>query len=119
MTTKYHHSGLWIEKLSSGTYRVGLSEKGQDDLGEVMFAEISAQEGSMSKGDAILNVEGAKAVTELTLPFDMDVSAVHKEVEDEPEMLNAEAKDSNWLLEGTGLTSEEFDGLEDKPFSEA
>lgn len=117
MTRKYHQSGLWIEKQAGDVFRVGLSEKGQDDLGEVMFVEISAEKGPMAGGDAILNVEGAKAVTELTLPFDMHVSGVHKEVEDEPELLNAADNESNWLLEGTGLSADVFNGLQDKPFS--
>ena len=40
MSVKYHKSGLWVEKINERSYRIGLSEKGQDDVGEVMFAEV-------------------------------------------------------------------------------
>ncbi|GEK91811.1 glycine cleavage system protein H [Alkalibacterium kapii] len=98
MTIKYHDNGIWIEKINDTDYKVGLSEKGQDDAGEVMFAEIVEHNGSLTKGDPILNVEGAKAVTELTLPFDAAVKETHTQIEDEPSLLNSEDKRDNWIL---------------------
>lgn len=116
MTIKYHPNGLWFEKLNDGDYRVGLSEKGQDDVGEVMFVEVSAKEGPLKKGDAILNVEGAKAVTEFTIPFDVTVKTVHQEIEDAPELLNSSKKDENWLLVVTELDEKQFDSLMTEAF---
>ena len=34
MTLKYHENGIWIEKINENDFRIGLSEKGQDDVGE-------------------------------------------------------------------------------------
>ncbi|HAJ70101.1 MAG TPA: glycine cleavage system protein H [Alkalibacterium sp.] len=98
MTLKYHENGIWIEKINENDFRIGLSEKGQDDVGEVMFAEIIEHAGSLSKGDPIINVEGAKAVTEMTLPFSAAVKEKHKQVEDDPSLLNSEDKNDNWIL---------------------
>lgn len=103
MTVKYHQNGIWIEKTSDTDYRIGLSEKGQDDVGEVMFAEVSENSGKLEKGDAIINVEGAKAVTELTLPFAATVKEKHTELEDEPDLLNKEDRDKNWILKVTDV----------------
>ncbi|MGB7460202.1 MAG: glycine cleavage system protein H, partial [Carnobacterium jeotgali] len=36
---RYSENGLWVLK-EGDNYRIGLSEKGQDDLGEVMFVEL-------------------------------------------------------------------------------
>lgn len=118
MTVKYHPNGLWFEKVSETDCRVGLSEKGQDDVGEVMFAELSAASGKLTKGEAILNVEGAKAVTELTVPFDVHVSTVHEEIEDSPELLNSTDKKDNWILEITGMSDEQFNSLKKEAFEE-
>ncbi|MCC5889852.1 MAG: glycine cleavage system protein H [Alkalibacterium sp.] len=118
MTIKYHPNGLWFEKTGEADYRVGVSEKGQDDVGEVMFAELSAATGQLLKGEAIVNVEGAKAVTELTAPFDFHVKAVHEEIEDSPELLNSTDKKDNWLLEITDFSEEEFSSLKDEAFKE-
>ncbi|MCC5894430.1 MAG: glycine cleavage system protein H [Alkalibacterium sp.] len=118
MTIKYHPNGLWVEQMNDTEYRVGLSEKGQDDVGEVMFVEVSAKTGPMKKGDAILNVEGAKAVTEFTVPFDLTVKEVHQEIEDEPELLNDSEKETNWIMIVTELAEKEFDLLKTDAFSD-
>lgn len=112
MTVKYHQNGLWIEKLTETDYRIGLSEKGQDDVGEVMFAEISENNGMLKEGDPLLNVEGAKAVTELTIPFAATVKETHEELEDEPEMLNHKSRDENWIMTVTDVSKTAWDSLD-------
>lgn len=118
MTIKYHPNGLWFEKTGETDYRVGLSEKGQDDVGEVMFAELSAAPGELLKGEPIVNVEGAKAVTELTTPFDLTVTAVNEEIEDSPELLNTTDRTKNWLLDISGFSKETFNSLKKEAFEE-
>ncbi len=118
MTIKYHESGIWLERLNDSTYRLGLSEKGQDDVGEVMFAELSVPVAPIKKGDALLNVEGAKAVTEITIPFDATVTAVNEALEDEPSMLNQSDKALNWIVEVTDVDSSLVDTLDDTAFKE-
>lgn len=118
MTIKYHENGIWVERLDDSTYRIGLSEKGQDDVGEVMFAELSVSIDSIKKGDALLNVEGAKAVTEITIPFDATVTAINEAIEDEPSQLNQPDKASNWIVDVTNVDASVFDTLDDSAFEE-
>lgn len=112
MTVKYHQSGLWIEQTAS-MYRIGLSEKGQDDIGEVMFVELPEFEGELSEGDILLGVEGAKAVTEILSPLNGQIKSVHKNLVEEPELLNSEDKEDNWILELESNDSSIFDSLND------
>lgn len=114
MSVKYHKSGLWVEKINETSYRIGLSEKGQDDVGEVMFAEVPEIQEDVKEGAVLLNVEGAKAVTELTIPFDARIIAVHEEVADEPELLNKVEKEANWLVEVTDVDPTAFEALDDE-----
>lgn len=115
MTVKYTQSGLWIEKLES-TYRLGLSDKGQDDVGDAMYAELPDFGNSIEKGDTLIGVEGAKAVTEIVSPVSGVVENVHKEVEEHTELLNSSDRAENWIIELSeveGLDSEE---LSDDPW---
>ncbi|WP_240470651.1 glycine cleavage system protein H [Atopococcus tabaci] len=107
---RYSKNGLWIEKTGD-TYRFGLSEKGQDDIGEVMFAELPDVMEALKADETVIGVEGAKAVTELTAPVSGKVVRVHKEVEDQPELLNSPDKDDNWIMELTDVSEEEFSNL--------
>jgi len=102
MTVKYTKSGLWIEELED-TYRIGLSEKGQDDVGDVMFVELPNFGDDIDIGANLLGVEGAKAVTEITSPVSGSVENVHKELEDESELLNSEDRTDNWIIELTDV----------------
>lgn len=98
MTIKYTESGLWIEELKDG-YRLGLSEKGQDDVGEVMFVELPEFKETLKKGDNLLSVEGAKAVTEILVPMSGSVKKIHKELEENTDRLNSTDRTKTWILE--------------------
>lgn len=115
MTVKYTESGLWIEELTDG-YRLGLSEKGQDDVGEVMFLELPEFGESLTKGDNLLSVEGAKAVTELTVPMTGKVKKIHKELENRTDLINSTDRAENWILELTDVHDLEEDKLSEDPW---
>jgi len=83
---KYSENGLWI-KQDGAEYVIGLSPKGQDDLGDVSFVELLKSE-SVTPDDSIISVEAAKAVTELLAPLSGTVVAFHDELEENPEFLN-------------------------------
>lgn len=110
MTDKYSESGLWIRAIENG-YRIGLSEKGQSDIGEVMYVELPEFGERMEKGDSLISVEGSKAVTELVVPMSGTVGKVHKALEDDPDLMNGPATDEIWILElsdVTDLAEDEF-----------
>ena len=114
MTVKYHKNGIWIEKMNETEFRIGLSEKGQDDVGEVMFAEVSENNGKLDKGDALLNVEGAKAVTEITIPFAATLKESHTELEDEPNLLNKSDRDQNWIITVEDVDASDWEALDNE-----
>lgn len=117
MTFKYTESGLWIQKIEEG-YRIGLSEKGQDDLGEVMYVELPDYGERLEKGDNLLSVEGSKAVTELVVPMSGAVQKIHKELEDRPDLMNGQNPKDIWILEITDVTDLDETELTDTPWKQ-
>ena len=115
MSVKFTKSGLWIEKLEN-TYRLGLSEKGQDDVGEVMFVDLPEFGERLEKGANLIGVEGAKAVTEITSPVSSIVLNVHRELEDETTLLNSTDHNDNWIIEVTEVEGLELEELSDEPW---
>ena len=99
---KYSENGLWI-KLDGSEYVIGLSPKGQDDLGDVSFVELLKSE-SVSPEDSIISVEAAKAVTELLAPLSGTVVAFHDELEEE----------KNWIVRLNGVDEAAFNALLDE-----
>lgn len=110
---KYSENGLWILK-DGEHYRIGLSEKGQDDLGEVMFVEIPTDVARVEKNDNLIGVEGAKAVTELIAPFSGKVMSFNTELADNPEDLNTSNRDKNWIVDVTEVDEAEFNALSEE-----
>lgn len=115
MTYKYIESGLWIREIENG-YRIGLSEKGQSDIGEVMFVELPEFGERMEKGDSLISVEGSKAVTELVVPMTGTVGKVHKELEDNPDLMNDSGSDEIWILELSDVTDFNEDEFTEDPW---
>ncbi|HLR91571.1 MAG TPA: glycine cleavage system protein H [Atopostipes sp.] len=115
MTVKYTKTGLWIEKLEV-IYRLGLSEKGQDDVGEVMFVELPEFGSRIEEGDNLISVEGAKAVTEIVSPVSGLVENVHKTLEDNVDLLNSTDRSDNWIIELTNVEGFESEQLSDDPW---
>lgn len=107
---KYSENGLWVLK-EGDNYRIGLSEKGQDDLGEVMFVELPNTLDEVRENDVLLGVEGAKAVTELLSPLTGVVVRFHAELTDNPEQLNSMDKNDNWILELKDVEPDAFEKL--------
>lgn len=115
MTLKYTESGLWIEEIKTG-YRIGLSEKGQDDVGEVTYVELPEFGERLEKGDNLLSVEGAKAVTELVVPMTGSVEKIHKALEDHTDLMNSTDREENWIVELCNVTEIDEEKLSEDPW---
>lgn len=97
MTVYYSENGLWLEEVQEGI-KVGISAKGQDDLGEVMFVDLTPETTQVEKDATLIGVEAAKAVTELTSPVKGQVVAWNLELSENPERLNSTKKEDNWIV---------------------
>lgn len=109
---KYSENGLWIKKEGE-VYILGLSEKGQDDIGEVAFVDLP-HTGALKAEEVLLGAEGAKAVTELTSPVGGEVVEVHTELEDKPELLNSTDPEDNWIVKLTNVDETVVEKLADE-----
>ena len=111
-TVKYSENGFWIKK-EADKYIVGLSEKGQDDLGEVSFIDLP-ETGAIKTTDTLIGVEAAEAMTDLASPLAGTVTAVNEALENDPENLNSTDAAMNWIVELTDVTTEDFEALQNE-----
>lgn len=100
----YTETGLWLNETEPNHIRIGLSPKGQDDLGEVSFFDPFEID-SITKGEAFCSIEAAKAVTELESPLTGTIIKQNGTLLIEPENLNEEDDALNWIIE---LSVDEF-----------
>lgn len=90
---------FWTKKLDNGNVRVGLSDQGRDDLGEINFIDVPAKDTELTIGGKFVSVEAEKAVTDLDSPVAGTIVAVNETVVDDPAGLSSADEAQNWIVE--------------------
>lgn len=93
--TKTHE---WAKKTGK-TVRVGISEYAQKEISDVVFVELPkvGQELSQNKPAAV--VESVKAAFDIYAPLSGKVTAVNKELEANPGLVNQEPYGTGWFFD--------------------
>lgn len=89
----YTENHEWIQVIDRVAY-IGLSEYGQDALGEIVFVEMPEPGDKVSKGDEILNIESAKVAQGLIAPLSGTIMNVNEDLREQPELINSDAYDT-------------------------
>jgi glycine cleavage system H protein len=93
---------------------VGISEHAQQQLGDVVFAEVPPIGKKLKKGDPAAVVESVKAASDVFAPASGEVTAVNSEVESTPGLINEDALGRGWLFRLKLADASELAGLMDE-----
>jgi len=107
---RYTKSHEWAEPAGD-TVKIGITDYAQDQLGDIVFVEMSEAGESFAKGDEFGTVESVKAVSELYMPIGGEIVAVNPSLEDAPEMVNNTPYSDGWMIEVKPNDPAELDGL--------
>ena len=107
MSKRFAESHEWLEELSDGKVRLGLTNYAQDQLGDIVYLNLPVEGDEFQAEDVIGDVESIKRVSDIIIPVSGTVVEVNEELLDAPELIN-EAADETWLV-----TLEDVSGLED------
>ncbi|MGX7031279.1 glycine cleavage system protein H [Vagococcus zengguangii] len=110
MEKKIADKYLWITKEEQG-YRLGFTNEGQDELGNITFVSLPKVGRELVKGEAFADVEAEKAVTELVSPVSGRVLKINEAALDTPSLLDSEDEASAWLLIVTDVDEAVFESL--------
>jgi len=95
---RYLESHEWV-KFDGETAKIGITDFAQDELGNVVFIELPAVGDEINAKDSFGVVESIKAVSDLYAPISGEVTAVNKELFDQPEFVNDDPFVDGWMLE--------------------
>jgi glycine cleavage system H protein len=95
---RYTKTHEWVLP-KDGTVRVGVTDRAQDQLTDVVFAELPEVGTACVKGDVLATLESVKSVAEVFSPVTGTVTAVNERLNDEPGLINASPYDDGWLVE--------------------
>jgi glycine cleavage system H protein len=110
---RYTEDHEWA-RSEGGNIRVGIDDYAQDQLGDIVYVDLSQVGDRFLKGEEFGSVESVKAVSELYLPIGGEVIEINTKLEDSPELVNSSPYDDGWMVLVKPDDPAELDALMDK-----
>ena len=97
MAEHYLESHEWARSEDDGVV-VGLSAFAAGEIGDVIYVSLPAVGDSVTRGETCGELESVKAVNDVYSPVPGKVIAVNPELEQHPELVNADPLGSGWFI---------------------
>ncbi len=107
---RYLETHEWARK-ENGEVVIGISDYAQSTLSDIVYVELPEVGDEVTKGEQFGVVESVKAAGDVYAPMSGEVIAVNEELEDAPEMVNADAFGKGWLIRIEPSSPDEWDEL--------
>ncbi|HJC93427.1 MAG TPA: glycine cleavage system protein GcvH [Candidatus Phocaeicola excrementigallinarum] len=109
---KYTNEHEWIRLEGEEAY-VGITDYAQDQLGDIVFVDITTEGENLAQGEVFGTIEVVKTVSDLFLPVGGEILEVNPELEEHPELVNEDPYGKGWLVRIRPNDVSEMDGLLD------
>lgn len=94
---RYTKDHEWV-RLEGDVATVGITDHAQEQLGDIVHAELPEVGDAVQAGKACCEVESVKAVSDVYSPVSGEVVEVNGALEDSPDLINNEAHRGGWLF---------------------
>ena len=107
---RYTKDHEWA-RVEGDEIRVGVTDYAQDQLGDVVYAEVPEVGATFSKGDPCGTLESVKAVAEVFIPVGGKITAVNDALQESPGLVNQGPYSEGWIGLVRPSDPSEMDGL--------
>lgn len=109
---KYTNEHEWIRLEGDEAY-VGITDYAQEQLGDIVFVDVTTEGETLEKGKVFGTIEVVKTVSDLFLPIGGEVLEINPELEEHPELVNKDPYGDGWLIKIKPTDTTEMDELLD------
>lgn len=113
MTRYFTKEHEWID-VDGDSATVGITSYAQEQLGDIVFAEIPSVGASLEKGGDAAVVESVKAASDVYAPVSGTVTQGNEALGDDPSLINQDPEGDGWFFKLTLADAGELDGLMDE-----
>lgn len=92
----YTQDHEWI-KVDGDVAYIGITDYAQEHLGDIVYVELPEVGDEVDKATSFASVESVKTAADVNMPAGGTVEEVNEELNDSPELLNADAY-ANWMI---------------------
>ena len=103
----------WIS-VDGDIATVGISNHAQEQLGDIVFAEVPETGRRLSKGQEAAVVESVKAASDVYAPVSGEVIEGNQTVADDPALVNSDPEGDGWFFKLKLDNPGELDGMMDE-----
>lgn len=103
----------WI-RVDGDTATVGISNHAQEQLGDIVFAEVPEAGRRVSRGEEAAVVESVKAASDVYAPISGEVIEGNSAVANDPALVNTDPEGEGWFFKLKFDNRSELDGLMDE-----
>ena len=110
---RYLESHEWAKIGEGGIVSVGLSSYAIEQLGDIVYLELPTVGTTLTKGQTFGIVESVKAASDMYAPVSGQVIEVNGDIQDNPDILKADAYEQGWFIKIETESTTEFESLMD------
>ncbi len=107
---KYSTDHEWVRVEGNEAY-VGITDFAQDELGDIVFIDITTEGEEVEQGEVFGSVEAVKTVSDLMMPVTGEVVEVNPELDDAPELVNKSPYEGGWIIKISLTNPDDVNGL--------
>ena len=94
---KYSDTHQWV-RVEGPVAIVGITDYAQEQLGEIVYADLPQMDDEVTVGEVMGSVESVKSISDLYSPVSGKVIEVNEELMDEPAKINADPYGDAWMV---------------------
>ena len=113
MTVYFTKEHEWI-RVEGDIATLGISNHAQEQLGDIVFAEVPETGRRVNKGQEAAVVESVKAASDVYAPVSGEVVEGNQAVADDPALVNSDPEGQGWFFKLKLDNPGELDGLMDE-----
>ena len=113
MTLYFTKDHEWV-RVEGDHATVGISNHAQEQLGDIVFAEVPEAGKQVSKGQEAAVVESVKAASDVYAPVSGEVTESNPAVADDPALINRDPEGEGWFFKLKLSDPGELTGLMDE-----
>lgn len=107
---KYSKEHTWL-LIEGDTGTVGITEFAQNELGEIVYADLPNIGKAFKQDEVFGSVEAIKTVSDLFMPVSGEVTAINTLLKDKPTLINDEPFANGWMIKIKITNTEELQNL--------
>ena len=108
---KYTKDHEWIKLTDGNSAVIGITEFAQQELGDIVYVDISSVGKTLNAEDIFGSVEAVKTVSDLFLPVAATIVEVNPALEKNPELVNTDPYGEGWMVKITVSNIADMDAL--------